>query len=205
MSPTLICVGVYWPFIISNFEKMASFLKRASLLLVFGTLLCSFVSPRLIVWSNQDVIESLGTREIPYTIANYGYIPYGSTLFGYLHLAYPEDACSEVEPIQPFEDNFADYTHILLVKRGECTFVQKSYHAQMAGASMIIIYDNVQEDLNMILVADSSGLSESIQIPSIAIQKEQGIILSQALTNENQTISETITLEVQFQLDTQSK
>jgi PA domain len=170
-------------------------------LLSFFTL----TSSRLIVWSNQEVVDSLGSREIPYTLANYGYIPYGSSLFGYLHLANPDTACTEMEPIQPYGANAADLTKILLVRRGDCTFVQKTYHAQQAGASMVIIYDNVQEDLNMVLIADTSGLSESIQIPTVGIQKEQGTKLSQALTNTNATLSQTITVEIQFLLSTQSK
>ncbi len=34
------------------------------------------------------------------TLANYGYVPYGKSLIGNVHVANPIDACSPLKPMQ---------------------------------------------------------------------------------------------------------
>ena len=41
---------------------------------------------------------------------------------------------------------------IIIAKRGECSFVQKANYAQMIGAKMLVIVDNVNEDINNIIM-----------------------------------------------------
>ena len=41
---------------------------------------------------------------------------------------------------------------IIIAKRGECSFVQKANYAQMIGAKMLVIVDNVNEDISNIIM-----------------------------------------------------
>jgi hypothetical protein len=61
------------------------------------------------------------------TLANFGYVPYGKSLIGNVHLADPIEACSPLKPMSVEKGN--DPAPILLVKRGGCTFVSKAHYA----------------------------------------------------------------------------
>ena len=60
------------------------------------------------------------------TLANYGYVPYGKSLFGYVHMADPINACG---PINFNIENAQEAAPIILVQRGDCPFVTKSTNA----------------------------------------------------------------------------
>ena len=59
--------------------------------------------------------------------ANFGYNPYGNTVLGSGHLANPINACSPIDT--PDYDEEWDSTPIIVVKRGNCTFVTKAMYA----------------------------------------------------------------------------
>lgn len=106
-------------------------------------------------------------NEIPYSAANFGKILYGKTLVSKLVVAEPLDGCGELKNINSTGSPF------LLMERGNCTFVQKVRYAQLAGASMAIIYDNLIEDSNsLVMIAD--GHMSDITIPSVIIKKSDG-------------------------------
>lgn len=65
------------------------------------------------------------TNSIPFSIANFGHIPYGKQVMGNIMLANPSNACI---PIQPLPENQGAGI-IILIKRGECTFTTKVKHA----------------------------------------------------------------------------
>ncbi len=58
-----------------------------------------------------------------FTLANYGEVPYGKTIVGKVKLSNPETACTSL-----VEDEKQTYP-ILLIKRGDCKFVEKTYQA----------------------------------------------------------------------------
>jgi len=74
---------------------------------------------------------------IPYTIANFGNIPYGKTMIGVVKLAEPEDACTTLRPI----DLGSGSPFILIKRGGGCSFVTKVKNAEFAGAKLAIIAD----------------------------------------------------------------
>ena len=45
------------------------------------------------------------------------------------------------------KEDLGEYSVILLIKRGKCTFSQKILNAQESGASMVIIANDHKEDL----------------------------------------------------------
>ncbi len=51
---------------------------------------------------------------------------------------------------------------MLIVNRGDCTFVTKAYYAEYFGASAVIIVDNTEEDLDDIIVVDDHSCKNYI-------------------------------------------
>ena len=88
------------------------------------------------------------------SLAAFGSNPWGRTIFGVMELANPLDACSYIE-----EDELEfKKVHIMVAKRGSCKFVQKAHYAQLAGAEMLIIVDNLDEDVDTRLMVDDGIL-----------------------------------------------
>jgi len=67
-------------------------------------------------------------------------------------------------------------TKILLVDRGECTFVTKVRNAERSGASLVVVIDNVYENITNVIMGDD-GTGTGIRIPSMLIGKDDGKIL----------------------------
>ena len=73
-------------------------------------------------------------------------------------------------------DDPAMTTKILLVDRGTCTFVTKVRNAERAGASLVVVIDNVYENITNVIMGDD-GTGTGIRIPSMLIGREDGAIL----------------------------
>lgn len=108
---------------------------------------------------------------IDYSIGNFGDIPYGKSITGVLNNANPSIACSQIVDLKDSNEN--GELQFVLVKRGECTFVEKARHAEKAGASLVIIYDNKVEDTDKFIMIDD-GTGSNIHIPAILISEEIG-------------------------------
>ena len=67
-------------------------------------------------------------------------------------------------------------TKILLVDRGECTFVTKVRNAERAGASLVVVIDNVFENITNVIMGDD-GTGTGIRIPAMLIGKTDGEML----------------------------
>jgi hypothetical protein len=78
---------------------------------------------------------------IPYSIANYGEVPYGKTLSGEVGIPSVLEDCV-------YEDLPEDQAKkpILLLERNDCTFTQKSLNVQKEGGKLALIMDNSEED-----------------------------------------------------------
>jgi len=79
--------------------------------------------------------------------------------------------------------------HIVLVRRGGCSFVTKVKVAQQKGAHAVIIVDKEDSDLKphdirRIIVADD-GFGKAIDIPSVLITRAEGQRLISAATEEH--------------------
>jgi hypothetical protein len=70
------------------------------------------------------------------------------------------------------------HSKVLLVDRGSCFFVEKAWHAQLAGADAVLVVDNVEEDLLTMADPSNAGpradLAERVRIPSALVQKSVG-------------------------------
>ncbi|MCO4321140.1 S8 family serine peptidase [Aliidiomarina quisquiliarum] len=84
-----------------------------------------------------------------------------------LTLANQVDATNSLA-CRPFAENSLDAT-IVLVDRGECTFVEKATNAQNAGAVGLIVANNEPGTINMAL--------DGVTLPSVAISQTDGAAL----------------------------
>ena len=80
-------------------------------------------------------------KAFPGAPASFGFTPYGKIVLGSAHLSDPIEACGPLEPVK-YDEQY-DVSPIIVVKRGKCSFVTKSYYAQIAGAKAVIIIDNL--------------------------------------------------------------
>jgi hypothetical protein len=111
-------------------------------------------------------------HEIPYSVMNFGQVPYGYSIYGTVFKASPIDACSELAPLK-WDKNFG--TLILLVERGGCNFSDKVFNSQKIGAGLVLIADNSSEDVHKIFpVERTKEMLDRIHIPSVLISKEDG-------------------------------
>ena len=76
--------------------------------------------------------------------------------------------------IQFKPDAFA--TKIVLVDRGNCSFVKKVRNAERAGASLVVVVDDREENITNVIMGDD-GTGTGIRIPSMLIGKDSGKIL----------------------------
>ena len=91
------------------------------------------------------------------------------------------------------QDAFA--TKIVLLDRGNCSFVTKVRNAERAGASLVVVIDDRDEDISNVIMGDD-GTGTGIRIPAMLIGKSSGKILKDfAVTSDSQaTLSAEFTL-----------
>lgn len=84
-------------------------------------------------------------------IANFGHIPYGQTLIGNILLTTPRNACS---PIVPLQGDYNEPAPVVMVDRGQCSFVTKSFYSQLIGSKLCVIVDDRVENIHEIMMID---------------------------------------------------
>ena len=73
---------------------------------------------------------------------------------------------------------------IALIERGECDFQNKIYHAQLAGAIGVIVFDKeFNSFLSTMTGTESSDIFKKIKIPSFFVSRESGLDLTDAYLN----------------------
>jgi hypothetical protein len=83
---------------------------------------------------------------------------------------------------------------IMVVERGQCTFVTKVQHAQDAGANACIIVDN-KDELRLPYMADD-GKGSTISIPSMLIHKIDGANIASAIGRDGERVIMTMSWNV---------
>ncbi|CAK61079.1 unnamed protein product (macronuclear) [Paramecium tetraurelia] len=154
----------------------------------------AFVQGKLKVIRPAELVDRLGSK-IDMALANFGEIPFGHRLVGYVDMASPTDACSPLEPAQG--------SQFLLIERGECTFVTKVRNAQNAGYSLAIIGNNNDDPLTSDFVMADDGHGHSVSIPSIFITSRDFQILKQYSTRIGDNLDDKVFILVKF--DVQKK
>jgi hypothetical protein len=70
-------------------------------------------------------------------------------------------------------DEESDLSPVVVVDRGECTFVTKVRNIEKLGVKMAIVVDNKVENTEDLIMADD-GSGHSVHIPSFIIRKQDG-------------------------------
>lgn len=103
-------------------------------------------------------------------------------------------------------DPDSDFSPIVLVDRGNCSFIRKTKNVQEIGGAVTLIADyrdNANPE-NIIMIDDGTGLS--VAIPTIMISKEDGKILKNAINStmernkNNNLIKEYVVLIIDFEI-----
>ncbi len=136
--------------------------------------------------------------------ANFGKNPYGFIFTGKLFydLKDKEDdyAC---KPLSGYHENFENKVErfpIIMIDRGNCTFVTKTRNVQNLGGSLALIINYNDENIDNILMMDD-GTSSDIYIPTIIISKSDGeIIKKYMMENINKTDINNIIMNIEFEM-----
>lgn len=147
------------------------------------------------IWEPPQLRSIYKSKKLEYTIANFGTVPYGHSIYGSVFKATPLDGCNELAPLK-WEKNQG--TLIIYVERGGCHFAQKVLMAQKIGAGLVIIGDTDNEDVSKILpVERTTALMEKIHIPSLLISKADAENFRNILANPDGPM---VSLAVSFDL-----
>jgi len=91
--------------------------------------------------------------------------------------AEPADACSQV-----LENGAAIRNQVLLVVRGECSFVTKALNAEMYGAVAVVISDNeIDSSVWIDMIGDGTNRELLIEIPVYFLRGRDGSKIRQSI------------------------
>ncbi|AMC11198.1 hypothetical protein Lupro_07985 [Lutibacter profundi] len=125
---------------------------------------------KLIVNSPSSIIGE-------YQVTSAAFGPRITSITGNLVLS-DDSSLSPTEACNTLTNNSAISGNIAVVERGSCTFVSKVKNAQDAGATAVIVVNNVIGP-----PISLGGDDNTITIPSIMISKEEGALIMQELDN----------------------
>lgn len=122
-------------------------------------------------------------------IGNFGIPQYGGSMAG--AVTYPEKNQKGCKEFSEFDISFKSKPGMLpkfvLVDRGDCFFALKVWNAQKAGASAVLVADDIEERLITMDSPEEDGSTakyiENITIPSALIEKSFGETLKKAISS----------------------
>lgn len=143
-------------------------------------------------------------RPIKAGYSNFGKIPYGYTTMGSLKYdvnnVEADYACRPLNATYSAVNGELDRIPIVMVDRGNCTFVTKTRNAQRTGANIVVIIDNREEEMEDLMMADD-GTGSDILIPAVLIKKSDGKIIKDYLSkNQNSGSMSEILVYVDFEM-----
>ncbi|GKV26475.1 hypothetical protein SLEP1_g35766 [Rubroshorea leprosula] len=124
-------------------------------------------------------------------IGNFGIPQYGGSMAG--AVVYPKDnrkGCMEFDRFGiSFQSKPGSLPTFVLLDRGDCFFALKVWNAQKAGASAVLVADDVEEALITMDTPEEDSAApkyiENITIPSALIEKSFGETLKKAINGED--------------------
>lgn len=176
-------------------------LKSIVLLITFISIKCS-----IIVKSPKELVDKFPNATIPATLSNFGRIPYGHTTVGkvfYDPMNLDRDmACKPITSIDIGSDFKVDESPIIMINRGNCTFVKKVKNVEDMGGHVALIVNNVPGSIDYIVMADD-GNGRDISIPALLITYEDGKILQDYYTKykDDKKKLDQLILEINFEME----
>ena len=148
------------------------------------------------IWEPSSLRSLYKNRNFEYSIANFGTVPYGHSVYGTVFLGTPLNGCQDLKPLK-WDKNSG--TLIIYLERGNCHFAQKVLNAQKIGAGLVIIGDTNEEDVHKILpIERTTELMNKIRVPSILVQKEDAENIRKVLDGRDEV--RTLTMAIHFSL-----
>ena len=129
-------------------------------------------------------------------LANFGHIEYGSSSLGEVFV--PKTNVDGCKPFAPdmfsteaqnaiFQDKVTFELPMILLDRGNCSFVTKVRNVERAGANVALIGDNKVEDSEVFIMSDD-GSGHSVNIPSFLIRKSTADAFKKAYDDSKRII-----------------
>ncbi|KAE8669689.1 Vacuolar-sorting receptor 1 [Hibiscus syriacus] len=160
-------------------------LQGFALLILIGECQARFVVEKnsLTVTSPEKI---KGTRDS--AIGNFGVPQYGGSMAG--AVVYPKEnkkACKSFDELGiSFKSKPGSLPTFVLIDRGDCFFALKVWNVQSAGASAVLVADDIEEPLITMDTPEeyrsSAKYIENITIPSALIEKTFGDTLKEAIS-----------------------
>ncbi|CAK59399.1 unnamed protein product (macronuclear) [Paramecium tetraurelia] len=136
--------------------------------ILFFVCIIALVDCEMKVLRPADLVDRLGSK-IQIALPNFGVIPFGHRLMGYVDMAEPQDGCSALQ--------LAQGSQFILMERGNCSLVSKVMNAERAGYSLAIIGNDNERPLDSDLVMEDDGQGYLVNIPSIIISQRDFFIM----------------------------
>ncbi|KAG7488960.1 hypothetical protein JOB18_001792 [Solea senegalensis] len=92
--------------------------------------------------------------------------------------AEPADACSELKDREIIQGQ------VILVERGECSFVQKTHYVEEAGGKAVLIADNAVDNDSQYLDMITDGTSAKPNIPALFLLGRDGMMIRRSLQRQ---------------------
>lgn len=138
-----------------------------------------------------------------YRISSFGKIPYGHTIMGNIKIPYPDTACGNNVKVD--YDLTKKDPLILLVVRGECSFLEKVKNGQSLKASLVIIVDNIDEEMNLIVPWTPDAPNVDIRIPSVVLDRQSGMQLIDDLRKMSSNRDNSVISSISFRINQELK
>jgi hypothetical protein len=173
---------------------------------IWFSLMYFYASAQIRVMTPKSLVSQFtGTHgRIDGSTATFGAPFYGERLLGRLvwgdsrknqtHCHEDDYDVPKPDAIKPGDFTESRLIHIVMVRRGACSFVTKVKVAREKGAHAVIIVDKetsslTAQDIRRIIVADD-GYGDTVEIPSVLISKADGQPLIEACRSGEQVIVE---------------
>jgi hypothetical protein len=110
-----------------------------------------------------------------------------------------DGACGELE--YKWESTVdSDKNHIVMVDRGDCSFVQKARNVQKAGGHVALIINNEANVKPETVLMVDDGTGSDILIPAILISREDGEKIKQYMRENRGNKDSKVVMDVEFEI-----
>ena len=111
--------------------------------------LLNFGNSKLVIQSPDSLRNLFRDQLIPASYANFGYIPYGHTIFGTIAFNKEADTmCGNSEDLPGLAPTVMNIPTFAIADRGGCSFVDKVRNMEIQGAALGIVIDSTNEAID---------------------------------------------------------
>ena len=156
---------------------------------------------QLIIYSPAELKSTIGDDEgaVLVSLADFGHIPYGHTIVG--QVVFLEENADGCEDFGESLRGYDDPNPIVIVERGNCTFVQKVRNVEHGGGKMAIIVDELDNENVKYVVMVDDGTGNGIFIPSAMMNKGPGNKIIEYFRNNNEEHTKQVKFVMGFKIN----